>query len=151
MKSLLSVILLILALSSAGSLYAQGEGFGAGVILGEPTGISLKNWFGRKTAFDVGLAWSFQENGDFHLHADYLWHDFGVFKVRTGRLPLYYGIGGRIKFSDKTRMGVRGVIGLDYLFKNAPFDIFLEVAPILDIVPKTELFFNGALGFRFFL
>lgn len=150
MKPLLSAILLILALSSAGSLYAQGDGFGAGLILGEPTGISLKNWLGKKTAFDVGLAWSFEEDGDFHLHADYLWHDFGVFKVRTGRLPLYYGIGGRIKFSDKTRVGVRGVIGLDYLFKNAPFDIFLEVVPILEVSPGTDFSFNAALGFRYF-
>jgi len=140
----------MLALHFANSLYAQGEGFGAGVMLGEPAGISLKNWLSRKTAFDIGLAWSFEEEDDFHLHADYLWHDFSVFKVRTGRLPLYYGVGGRIKFSDDTRLGVRGVIGLVYLFKSAPFDIFLEVAPILDIAPATDLSFNLALGFRYF-
>jgi hypothetical protein len=112
--------------------------------------ISLKNWLSRSTAFDAAVAWSFEGDDNLHLHLDYLFHNFSVFNPRNGQLPLYYGIGGRLKFNHKTRFGVRGVIGIDYLFSNAPFDIFLEVVPILDLAPSTDFSFNAALGFRYF-
>jgi hypothetical protein len=47
-------------------------------------------------------------------------------------------------------LGVRGTIGLDYFVEEAPFDIFIEAAPIMDLTPSTELQFNGGIGFRFF-
>jgi len=37
-------ILLALALAASTCIHAQSSGFGAGIILGEPTGISLKGW-----------------------------------------------------------------------------------------------------------
>jgi hypothetical protein len=148
MKKIPAVLFMIFFLE--GAMLAQDKGVGIGIIVGEPTGISLKNWLSHNTAFDAGVAWSFEGDGDFHLHADYLIHNFNVFKPRKGRLPLYYGVGGRLKFSSKTRLGVRGVIGIDYLFAKAPFDVFLEVVPILDLVPGTDFKFNAALGFRYF-
>jgi hypothetical protein len=134
----------------SGAAFAQRSGVGAGIIAGEPTGITLKNWLSKTTAFDVAVAWSFDGPDDFHLHGDYLLHNFSVFKPRKGLMPLYFGLGGRIKFSDKTRVGLRGVIGVDYLFQSAPVDIFLEVAPIFDFTPDTDFSFNAAIGFRYF-
>jgi len=131
--------------------YAEGKGFGLGIIVGEPTGISMKGWLSSKTAIDAGLAWSFANETALHIHADYLLHSFNVFET-SETIPLYYGIGGRIKLgdNDKSRFGVRMVVGIAYIFKNAPVDLFLEVAPILDLVPKTELRGNGGLGARFY-
>lgn len=134
----------------AGPFYAQDKGFGIGIIAGEPTGISLKNWLSRTEAIDAAAAWSFEGESNLHIHADYLLHNFDVFNVQKGQLPLYYGIGGRIKFSDRTQVGVRGVVGIDYLLENAPLDIFLEIVPILELAPSTDLKFNGAIGLRFF-
>ena len=51
-------------------------GFGLGVILGQPTGFTMKYWLTRKTAFDVGAAWSFESNGYFQLYGDWLYHVF---------------------------------------------------------------------------
>jgi len=130
---------------------SQIKGFGAGIILGEPTGFSLKGWLNDNNAIDAGLAWSFTSPSSFHVHADYLWHSFDVFKTKE-TLPLYYGVGGRIKTgadNGDTRVGVRVVVGIDYIFKQAPVDIFAEVAPILDFAPKTELNGNGGIGVRF--
>jgi len=42
------------------------------------------------------------------------------------------------------------VIGLEYIFQDAPFDIFLELAPTMDIVPATGLWLQGGLGARFY-
>ncbi len=119
-------------------------------MLGEPTGISLKSWLSKTNAWDGGIAWGFGEGGALYIHSDYLWHKFNFIPVDQGDLPLYYGIGGRVLFADKSHLGVRGVIGLDYMFARAPVDIFLELAPVLDLVPGTDFSVNGAIGVRYF-
>lgn len=145
----LSILTILLIVNTSG--FANGKGFGLGLIIGEPTGISMKGWLNQKSAIDVGLAWSFTKKTSLHIHADYLLHSYNVFKT-SETIPLYYGIGGRIKVGDdeKSRIGARMVIGIEYIFKNAPVDLFLEVAPILDLVPETELSFNAGFGARFF-
>lgn len=128
----------------------QGR-IGLGVIFGEPTGLSGKVWTTDKTAFDFGVAWSFQKKGNFHLHADYLYHNFSYFDVDSGSLPFYLGIGGRVRFEkDDNRLGVRFVAGIEYYFEDWPMAVFVEVAPILDLAPKTEGDVNGGLGLRFY-
>jgi len=130
--------------------YSQRQGFGIGIIIGEPTGISMKGWLTSKSAIDAGLAWSFIDETSFHIHADYIWHSFDLIKTKE-ELPVYYGIGGRIKIDDHdTRIGLRMVGGIEYIFKDAPLDIFFEVAPILDLAPATKLSANAGLGARFF-
>ena len=131
-------------------LYSQDRGTGVGIIIGEPTGFSFKHWTSITTAFDAAIAWSFINEGAFHIHADYLLHSFRLINVPEGKLPFYYGIGGRLKTSDKTRLGVRVPLGLAYLFQTAPVDIFLEVVPILDFIPKTDFRINAALGARYY-
>jgi len=132
------------------SLQAQDKGFGLGIIAGEPTGVSVKQWVSGRTAFDLGLAWSFRHSGFFHLHADYLWH-FPEAIESTERLILYAGIGGRFGArKDDALLGVRIVGGLAYWPRSAPIDIFVEIAPVMDLVPATELSSNGGIGIRFF-
>jgi hypothetical protein len=154
MKRTIFLIALFLALTAfAQSGMAKGGNFGLGVILGEPTGPCFKYWTGAKTAIDGAAAWSFANNAGLHLHADYLWHKFDLIAVEEGSLPLYLGIGGRIRFAEGSgddRIGIRIPVGLDYIFADAPLDIFLEIVPILDLAPDTDLDFNGAVGVRFF-
>lgn len=134
----------------SGSAFSQKDGVGVGIIIGEPTGVSIKNWMTSTTAFDLGIAWSFTDNTDFHLHGDYLWHNFAVFSPKKGHMPFYYGIGARVKFSDKTRFGIRGVAGIAYIFAATPIDLFLEVAPILDLTPGTDFSLNASIGARYY-
>lgn len=143
---------LLLALLTAPSLSrSQDRGFGAGIIVGEPTGLSGKGWLSSTTAFDAALAWSFARETSFHIHVDYLIHDFDVFTTEE-KIPLYYGIGGRIKTgrSDEGRLGIRMVGGVAYLLRDAPIDIFFEIAPILDLTPSTDFRLNAGLGARYF-
>jgi hypothetical protein len=130
-----------------------------GVILGEPTGLSAKYWTSTNTAIDLGAAWSFGDDGHFHIHGDYLFHNFDIFKVDSGSLPLYFGIGGRVRFENDdphdgddnhgTRVGLRLVLGLEYLVAAYPMSVFFEIAPIVDLVPATEGSMNGGLGIRY--
>jgi len=132
------------------TINAQNKGAGLGLIIGEPTGFSFKYWMSSTTAVDAALAWSFVDDGAFHIHADYILHSFDLIRIPEGKMPFYYGIGGRLKTSDDARLGVRVPLGLAYLFQKAPVDIFLEVVPILDLTPKTDFKINAAIGARYF-
>jgi len=147
----LSIVLCLLMFAFIlNTMKAQDKNIGLGIIVGEPTGISFKYWTSSTTAFDAALAWSFIDGGAFHIHADYIFHNFNLIRFSEGRLPFYYGIGGRIKTADKTQVGVRVPLGLAYMFNNTPVDIFLEVVPILNLAPKTDFRINAALGARYF-
>ena len=148
MKNLVQILVVIFLLAVS-STYAQ-KSFGIGIILGEPTGLSAKLWTGGSNAFDFGAAWSFKGSGNLLLQADYVWHS-SLAKASSGGLMLYYGIGGRVVFSNDPDVGLRVPIGLDYIFSSAPIDIFVEVVPIMDFIPSTDFELNGGIGIRFWL
>lgn len=145
----LSFVFLFLISGTASAQAHRGDGgnFGLGVMLGEPTGVSVKSWNSERTAFDIGGAWSLGRGEALHLHADFLWHSWFD---DTEELAFYYGIGGRVIFTDDAHAGVRVPFGLNYVFRNVPFDLFVEAAPILDLTPDVEFAGNGALGIRYY-
>lgn len=143
-------IVIIMTILVFNIVQAQENGLGVGLIIGEPTGISGKIWTGNNTAIDGALAWSFSDNTQLHIHADYIIHKFNMIQVDEGKLPIYFGIGGRIKLNDSTKLGVRIPVGINYLLKDAPIDMFFEIVPILDLLPSTKLNFNGGVGIRYF-
>jgi len=148
MKRVLYTATLFLLVVVTGA--AQDRGFGLGVILGEPTGVSAKGWISSRTAFDAGLAWSFRRSGYLHVHADYLWHFADVVSTNQQVLP-YIGIGGRIGARDNSAIvGVRVPFGISWIPTNAPIDVFLEIAPIVDLTPETDINANGGIGVRFY-
>ena len=138
----------IVLLLVAGEINAQGQ-FGLGIVVGEPTGVSAKYWASGTNAFDFGAAWSFKGDGNLLLQADYVWHTFSLIPVREGKLPFYFGIGGRVIFSHDPLIGARIPLGLDYIFTNAPIDVFAEIVPILDLAPETNFNLGGGIGVRF--
>lgn len=147
------------------SVSGQGSGFGAGLILGEPTGISVKGWLDGEHAIDGALAWSLSHDGAMSLHGDYLFHKMDLIHVSKGQLPLYFGPGLRLRFwngNDYWRNGheyhdgdggvdlaVRFPVGLAYLFDGAPVDAFVELVPMLNLVPDTWFEFDAAIGGRY--
>jgi hypothetical protein len=148
MKRLVCAGLLMILCTPSG--IAQDRGFGLGVILGEPTGLSAKGWIASQSAFDVGVAWSFRHKGFFHVHADYLWHFSNAIRASERFVP-YVGIGGRFgAVTGNAIFGVRIPFGLAWMPRNAPIDVFVEVAPVVDLAPATEFTMNGGIGARFF-
>jgi len=145
-----AALLLIILGCLAGLSFGKNGDIGLGLILGEPTGASAKWWTGKTTAFDAGAAWSFVSGGFFQVHGDFLFHNFDLFQVETGKLALYYGFGGRVKLADQTIVSVRVPIGISYQFEKTAIELFLEVVPMLDIVPATEVGIAGGAGFRYF-
>jgi len=141
------------SLSTATEGISRAKGlFGIGVVLGEPTGISGKYWLDEHTAVDGAFGYSFGDR--FRLSMDYLVHTNAF---ESPEFPFYYGIGGAMAggrgYIAKSRsgdfaLGARGVIGVSYLFKRAPLDAFLEIAPIIFIAPPFGLSMDFCFGIR---
>ncbi len=145
-QGLFITVLLIVATT----LQAQDRGLGLGIILGEPTGLSGKAWTSSTNAIDAGLAWSFRGKGFFHVHADYLWHFPDAIRSSERFVP-YAGVGGRFGAAKSDGIfGIRIVGGLAFWPRGVPLDVFVEFAPILDLIPATEMRANGGIGARFY-
>jgi len=142
------VILLFIVVLSI-QLNAQNSGFGLGIIVGEPTGLSAKLWTTEHTALDAALAWSFAGDGFLRLHSDLLWHKH-YFEVEKGQLPVYFGVGAKLVFASDLELGIRIPIGISYQFESGPFEVFLELVPVLNLLPKTRIDFDGGIGARYY-
>lgn len=153
--TLLAAALCVGFAAAAHAQSASMQNIGAGIVLGEPTGISAKVWYTDNMAIDGAAAWSFRGDTNIHIHTDLLWHDWRTLDEKAemdhdfGRLPIYYGIGARARLGDDDRLGMRLVVGTSLMLARAPFDFFFEIAPIMDVVPSTDLDMNLGLGARF--
>ena len=124
---------------------------GVGIIAGEPSGFAFKWWADDSTAVDAVIGWSLSD-GDFYAHGDYLWHRVVEDLEIGGSVPLYYGIGARLllREDDDSKIGVRIPIGLDFLIDNGRFDIFVEIAPVFNVMPDTDFDLSAGVGARFY-
>ena len=144
------IVFLITSLLFSSTGPGPGD-FELGFILGEPSGISAKMWLSRGTAIDGAVSWSLRDNRDdkLYLHADYLWHVYGLINHSSGLIPVYYGIGARVILSDRDKLGARVPVGISWLFNGAPLDLFIELAAILDVIPDLDFDLNGGIGLRY--
>ncbi len=124
--------------------------FGIGIIIGEPSGITLKYWLDKNSGIDLALAWSFEKEASLRIHGDYLWHFKDVLNVPHGEFMPYIGGGLLINISDKAKIGIRVPFGIEYFLSSIPIEIFLELVPVLNIVPATTMGANVGLGIRFY-
>ena len=147
-RAIVAAIMVLLAFYSISC--AQDSGFGIGIIVGEPSGISAKLWTGETQAFVGAVAWSLDDDS-FHLHVDHLCH-FESVEVKKGRLPFYVGVGGKLEVNnDDTNVGVRIPLGVNYLMEVAPLDVFLEIVPAMRLIKDTELELDAGIGIRYFI
>jgi hypothetical protein len=137
---------------------ADGGPFGLGLILGSPTGISGKLYFGKRNALDFAIGAALVNERGLHVHSDYLWHPIMLTEDEAFFLPLYIGIGGRLllheRHSDEDlHLGVRVPVGIVFDFKRVPIDVFGEIALIVDIIRASGediVDLNAAVGVRYY-
>jgi hypothetical protein len=151
MKKPVLCLIIILLLGSISP--AQDKGYGIGIILGEPTGLSGKYWLNNTNALDFGLGFSFTHfnNSRIQLHCDYLWNIYDLFKT-SEKFVIYYGPGIKILTggSNDAKLGIRGVAGIGWFIKDAPLDLFFEAAPVVYLIPGTILKIDGGIGARYY-
>ncbi len=148
-KVILIAAVLVFALSV--SSFAGAKGFGVGIMVGQPTGLSLKDYISTDHAWDAGITWSFYGGQYIGVHVDYLLHNFGIIRVNEGQLGLYMGIGAYVGLaSNWVGIGARVPFGINYIFKGTHVEIFLEAVPTMHLFPATVLSGGGALGIRYY-
>ncbi len=132
----------------------QTKRFGAGLILGEPVGATVKYWLNNTMAVDGAAGFSSHSHSSLYFNADVLWHKFDLFDISPapGKMPLYFGVGGLLRFRNHGEddvLGVRVPVGVDYIFDNLPIDVFAEVGPAVDVHPSFRGEITGGIGARF--
>jgi len=139
-------------------LFIFAGNLGLGLIIGSPTGFSGKYLITRQSAIEVNAGWSFLNNPGIHLTGDYQHLFSGVVHDEYGN-PLetvipYLGLGGRFRVRSpegrdtEFHIGIRMGGGIEYMLSRV--GIFLELYPVVNIIPETDFDFEGGLGGRYY-
>lgn len=138
-------------------MFAQARNYGLGIVLGTPTGFSGTIHLSESAVVAAHAGWSFIENHRFHTTCTYQFMFPNAIRNEQGvaekNLVPYLGVGGRLLFKKenddtKVHLGVRIGGGIEYYVEQ--FGFFLELFPVVDMVPETEMDWEGGLGARFY-
>jgi hypothetical protein len=112
----------------------------AGVILGEPTGISV-----RINHFPIlGFAWSGTYNWTY-IYGDYILIDRTV----ENNVRWYLGAGAAILIgNNESGIGGRVPVGLLYTF-DPKFELFGEIVPGIELAPDMRMIIGAGIGIRY--
>ncbi len=152
---IISTLVLLLVLTFAAPAEAakpySPSRWGLGAMIGDPTAFSVKHWLGGTNAIDFALG----TGPGLRFHADYLFGLARLAQERSLNLDLYLGVGGIVGESrgrcgwvrdhhwchgdDDLFAGVRVPFGLDFVFRTAPIELGLELAPGAWIAPDVHV------------
>ncbi|MFP6593057.1 MAG: hypothetical protein VCE12_21335 [Candidatus Latescibacterota bacterium] len=152
-------IIITLCLALPGMARGQQSGLGVGPFLGSAVGVAAKGWVNTQYALAAGLGVSVEDDNSMHLHADYLTHSaeapqkLAFFRNLggDGLFLAYYGAGARLKLFDLNRLGARATLGLAYAAGGSTWDAFIEVVPVLDVIPDSDWTITAFIGWRWFV
>lgn len=133
-----------------GSAFPAEKGFGIGFVLGTPSGISGSLPLGETNAINAVIGYAVINDVNLFLQGDYVWIQAGLIPVERGSVSLYYGPGAFARLAKNAAIGIRGVVGVNYRFENAPLQLFLEIGPGINLIPDTEVNAGAGLGLRYY-
>lgn len=154
MKKLIFVA--IFSLSCMLGANAQDYNTGIGLRGGWGTGLTVKHFLNSSKAVEGIL--------------DSRWHGFsitGLYEVHreafnAPRLNWYYGLGGHVGFWDGqyyrnvdnhlnyTVVGIDGILGLEYNFKEIPFNLGIDWKPVFNLTGYSGIYGDGgAISIRY--
>lgn len=131
---------------------AQDSGFGLGLIVGDPTGLSLKGFLSPRIALDGAVGFGILRGFHIEGHADFLWNQ-PLVQFDRASMALHFGVGPKIGLfteADELWVGARGPVGLTFGFKKVPMDFFFEIAAGLWIIREPVFDLDAAVGTRYF-
>jgi hypothetical protein len=144
-----AILLVALSAAPARADRAPGGDFGLGIILGQPTGLTLEFFVASSQSIDLAIGLDAFNRGGFYVHGDYLFYLPSLVRGRSVSLSPYLGPGVFVA-GGRPDVGVRVPFGLSLDFRTAPLKLFLEVAPHLRLVDDVRLRIAAAVGFRYF-
>jgi hypothetical protein len=131
----------LLALTSIGF---GARDFGVGILLGQPSGLKTSISIREPLFLDCGAAWSWDDW--LLIFADCRFEEY--VSPRSLNWRWYYGLGGYVGIpeSEDGILGARIPIGASYHFPYSSFEVFGELVPALQLVPKTRARLQGGIG-----
>ncbi|MFO7668070.1 MAG: hypothetical protein R6W31_00280 [Bacteroidales bacterium] len=131
--------------------FSQIGDFGMGLILGNPTGLSVKLWTGQITAIDASLGYRYGGVNDLYLNSDFLFHFWSIQKDE-GVIKVYFGAGAGLGFTSDFSVVIRAPGGSALFLDNFPLELFAEIVPTLQVmgVGDTRFRFEGYIGARWY-
>ena len=143
-----------------------------GLVLGDPSGITLRGGIGGPSAIQAALGFGFFPGDAVTLTVDWTYDAWDFLRGNsTAAMYLYFGVGAKgmwftgrhfayvrddkKSFDDHSHFGIgaRALAGIRVAFRNAPFDLFFELAPLslVVVVPDPGIYYDadGAIGFRY--
>jgi hypothetical protein len=159
LKSTILIFVSVFVLSVEKTKAESGGPFGLGIVIGDPTGLSANYMLSAERSVDAAVAWSFGRYPGFEFHADYLWHGANLFRIEQVSFDWHYGFGGRLisaeerdsnnrRVADRTYFGPRIPIGISTDFNKSTFELFSELALVMNLVPATNFDFDFGVGVR---
>jgi hypothetical protein len=148
------IITLSLFLFSISFIHAQDYQTGIGLRTGFYNGFTIKHFIADQTAVEgiITTRWSgFLITGLMEFHRPF----------SVDRLQWYYGFGGHIGVWNNGKnpyfdneggsaIGVDGILGIEYSFSEAPFNISLDWKPAFNLIGDTGFLADGgALSIRY--
>jgi hypothetical protein len=149
--------MLALFLSSA-LTGTPSSGISIGIVIGDPTGLSLKFWgIGQNSALQVNIG-----GGGFFVPADLLINGSLLFHaLLTRETPIngYLGVGAFAGIKKHEKQGNEAVfgilvpLGLELILSEVPLDIFMEVSPVIGFTTKGDVArgLTFGIGLRYIL
>ena len=130
--------------------------------MGNPFGLSFKQYVGSTQAFDINFAFLYGPGLRFGF--DWLWTQARG-RHRTVDLEVYMGAGPFVgafespcspwfltdRCSGGVYAGARAPFGVELLLKPAPLALGLEVAPALALAPEPHFLLDFLFAIRFLL
>ncbi|WP_141734508.1 hypothetical protein [Oligoflexus tunisiensis] len=152
LRKLLRATLLMLTVASPAHAATHGP-FGLGISLIDPTGISANYYHEKQKSFAAALGW-----GDdyLRLNLDHLWYRRDIIVIDRIPIDLYFGVGARYyqhekrNNDDESEIGIRFPVGVAYIFRKVPIQLFGELGPALVIVDESAFIIDIAIGGRYY-
>lgn len=154
MRALVCALVLLAAIPAAAQRMAPSDRWGLGLTIGDPFGVTLKHYNGRRgpagvnaTAWDAYIAFAFGPG--FRFGADWLWNLRRLAAEREFALDAYAGVGPFVgalsspcgpgfidnRCNGDVYFGARVPLGLEMLLRQAPVTFGLELAPGVGFAP----------------
>ena len=126
-----------------------------GAILGDPTALDLKLRFDPINAVQIRAGWAVADpyRDRVVVLADYVAH-IQILSEETaqhGLLTPYVGVGGKLGIREggpPVTVGVRVPVGLAFMLRAVPLEVFMELVPGVHVVPDVSALVDAGLGAR---
>ncbi len=144
---------ILLSIAAGPTAHARAPGFSVGGVVGEPVGGSAAYRFNERLAVQSHLGWRFSQRR-FHWSFDGVYDlvDIPTDDAMGFTYPVYMGLGFRVlsgnSYDLSSSMGMRIPMGVAVIPESSRVEVFLELAPVIELVPSGPVGLDAVLGCR---